>query len=442
MTVQRLASKKLDNILKCIKNIVSAYSRQGLKIKVAQMDKEVDPLKGELALLGTDLNPTAASEHMPEIERGNRVVKERSRAIHSTLPFPMIPNLMVEELVIFAVLWLNTFPPITGVLQTLSPCVIFTGTSLNLKKHYCIPFGAYTQTHDKGSNTMDKCTLGAIVLGLVGNTQSSYKFMSLHTGRLIVCHDFDELPVTEEVIVQVKCFVDAQKQPNMLEFCDHNQVPIPDNVAELEVYHDQLTTVDNDDNDGSNSANDNSGGSNDSDSGNDSSGGSGNNSSGGSNDYSNDSSYSGINSSGDSNANEPNEQDVCHTDVDTTENNSSHGTATHGTNLKTHNTTDATTIILHNDNTSMAQPVIEDNSAETLHNDVDNNKLFESKAADAGTEPTQQEDDVTPKVNNCNAGSKVSWVDRVQGNNSDDSVLPTLGCGVAAAFRAAQAQLD
>eukprot|EP00957_Ditylum_brightwellii_P205263 15343091-Ditylum_brightwellii.AAC.1 len=143
MTVQSLATRKLDNILKCSKNIVSAYSNRGFKIKVALMDKEFDPLKGELALLGNDLNPTTPNEHMPEIEHRNRVVKEQSRAIHSTLSFPAIPNLMVEELIIFAVLWLNAFPPRTGVLQTLSLHVILTGTSLNLKKHCCIPFGAY-----------------------------------------------------------------------------------------------------------------------------------------------------------------------------------------------------------------------------------------------------------------------------------------------------------
>eukprot|EP00957_Ditylum_brightwellii_P001193 93554-Ditylum_brightwellii.AAC.1 len=109
---------------------------------------------------------------------------------------------MVEELVIFAVLWLNAFPPRTGVSQTLSPCVIFTGTSLNLKKHCRILFGAYAQTYEEGSNNMDRRTLGAIALGPVSNAQGSYKFMSLHTSRLIVRCDFDELPVTEEVIAQ------------------------------------------------------------------------------------------------------------------------------------------------------------------------------------------------------------------------------------------------
>eukprot|EP00957_Ditylum_brightwellii_P060544 4597142-Ditylum_brightwellii.AAC.1 len=45
MMVQHLANRKLDNILKYIKNIVNAYSSRGFKIKVALMDREFDPLK-------------------------------------------------------------------------------------------------------------------------------------------------------------------------------------------------------------------------------------------------------------------------------------------------------------------------------------------------------------------------------------------------------------
>eukprot|EP00957_Ditylum_brightwellii_P205264 15343091-Ditylum_brightwellii.AAC.2 len=196
---------------------------------------------------------------------------------------------------------------------------------------------------------------GTKALGPVGKTQGLYKFMSLRTGRLIVCHNFDELPVTEEIIAQVKHFVDAQKQLDMLEFCDCNQVSIPNKLAELDVYHNQLTGVDNDDNDGNNSDNDSSGGSNDINSGNNSSGASNdnnNNSSGDTNDNGN----NDDNSSREEDSNEPNEQDISHTGIDTAKNDGSHRTATHNTNLETNDTINATTIIPHNDDTFMAQP--------------------------------------------------------------------------------------
>jgi hypothetical protein len=129
-----------------------------------------------MARSGTILNTTAASERVPEIERQIRVIKERARAIVSTLPFKNLPSRMIIELIHFVVLCLNAFPPSSG--NTYIPRTIMTGTTLDYNKHCRLPFGAYVETHEdnEATNTMVELTRGAICLGPTANFQGSYIF--------------------------------------------------------------------------------------------------------------------------------------------------------------------------------------------------------------------------------------------------------------------------
>jgi len=140
ITAQKLGSRKEKNILTYLKNIINTYSCCGFKIKVALMDKEFDCLKGELSAIGMDLNPTAAAEHVTDIERSNRTIKERVWSVYCTLPYTALPNIMIEDLVNFCVMWLNAFPPKSGLSVTLSPRAIVASTNLNIKRHCRIPF--------------------------------------------------------------------------------------------------------------------------------------------------------------------------------------------------------------------------------------------------------------------------------------------------------------
>jgi hypothetical protein len=49
----------------------------------------------------------APREHVPEVERKIRTVKERIRGLITMLPFRKIPTIMVTHAVIFSVMWLN-----------------------------------------------------------------------------------------------------------------------------------------------------------------------------------------------------------------------------------------------------------------------------------------------------------------------------------------------
>jgi hypothetical protein len=98
------------NLTNSLKKVFEMYTQRGFTIQTALMDRKFECLRDNLS--GITLNTTAASGHVLEIERQIRVIKERARAIWSTMPFTKVSNRMVVELINFVVFWLNAFPPL------------------------------------------------------------------------------------------------------------------------------------------------------------------------------------------------------------------------------------------------------------------------------------------------------------------------------------------
>ena len=151
-------------------------------------------------------NAPSAYEHVGEIERSIRILKERTRATLSRLPYKeRIPKIIIEEALANTVLMVNSFPPKSGITTHLSPRTIMTGRKINYKTHCRMPFGDYAQVHENEQprNSMAERTLGAICLGPVDNVQGGYKFMSLRTGKKIKRYAWTPIPMTNEVINRV-----------------------------------------------------------------------------------------------------------------------------------------------------------------------------------------------------------------------------------------------
>ena len=145
------------------------------------MDREFEPLQFYLQELGISLNTTAANEHSPLIKRQIHLIKEHVRVIKHSLPFTVIPQIMLIKMIYYSIFWLNAFPSKSGISTVHSPRKIITGQQLDFKKCCLLPFGAYVQTHEEPfpSNLQQAKTIGAICLGPVGNLQGSYKFFNL-----------------------------------------------------------------------------------------------------------------------------------------------------------------------------------------------------------------------------------------------------------------------
>ena len=73
------------------------------------------------------LNVAAAGEHVSEIERSVRTVKNQVRSMCHGMPYQRLPKELVKGIVRVGVSNLNMFPNDDGVSKVLSPLTIVTG---------------------------------------------------------------------------------------------------------------------------------------------------------------------------------------------------------------------------------------------------------------------------------------------------------------------------
>ena len=111
--VHHLSNRTVPQIFNAFKEIFTYYLQRGFRITTIGMDGDFAPLKPLIAAMpgGPHVNLTSAKEHVPDIERRIRLVKERSRATRHRLLFQRILQLMVTHMVLFVVKMLNYFPP-------------------------------------------------------------------------------------------------------------------------------------------------------------------------------------------------------------------------------------------------------------------------------------------------------------------------------------------
>ena len=182
------------------------------------------PLHRGLAKLGIRLNETSRDEHIRDIERYKRMVKEM-QAIYKTLPFQKIPAQLVIEVAKTAVFWLNVFPAAGGVSKDLSPHTILTGQQVDYNRLCRYQFGEHTQTHEEHNNSMNLRTVGAIALCVVGNGQGSFYFLSVTTGRVLSRLHAMALPMLDDMIDKLHRMARQQKSNPGLVFTDSNLNP-------------------------------------------------------------------------------------------------------------------------------------------------------------------------------------------------------------------------
>ncbi len=166
------------------------------------------------------LNLASANEHVPEIERKIRVIKERVRAIIYSIPFNSLPALMLVHADLFVMKQLNLFRMKGGLSSKLSPKQIMSGEVVQYK--FCaMGFGRYCQIHeeDQPHNGMVARTQGAISLGPSGNAQGGHKFLTLTTGKVVICWAWTEMPTSVAVIEKVHLL--AKGMPALPIFTDH-----------------------------------------------------------------------------------------------------------------------------------------------------------------------------------------------------------------------------
>ena len=232
--------------------------QRGFKLSIMLMDGEFEPLCGHLADVHISLNTVSREEHVPEIERCIRTVKDQTRCVYNTLPFQQLPARIIVELVYSANFWLNSFPNADGVSDVLSPCTFVIGSTFDYTKHCCLEFGTYVQTHEEHDNSMTTRTVGAIALWPTGNAQGGHYFYSLSTGCVLNQNRWTIIPMPADVIDQVHVMACCNAQFRSLEFTNHHSIAIPDNDDNTDANDDDEDYDPVDDNDASDSDDDDS----------------------------------------------------------------------------------------------------------------------------------------------------------------------------------------
>ena len=153
--------------------------------------------------MGIPLNEMSRDEHMGDIERFIRTIKEWMHAIYNTLSFNKIPARLVVEMAKASMFWLNGLPPKDSFGNKLSPQTIVTRQKLDYKQHCCFQFSEYVQTNEEHNNSMNPQTVGALALRLTGNAQGSFYFMCILTGWVLNQIYGMALPMPDNVVDRI-----------------------------------------------------------------------------------------------------------------------------------------------------------------------------------------------------------------------------------------------
>ncbi|MCE2996668.1 MAG: hypothetical protein LW863_13795 [Flammeovirgaceae bacterium] len=235
-TVTELSNRQVPTVKHHLTNVIRTYERRGFVIATITADDEFQALAA--AMPAYLFNLCGADDHVPEIERYIRTIKDSVRSQYNDLPFAYIPRTVLIYMVRNAVFWRNAFPADAGVSTVYSPRYIIEGRNIDYDKHVRIPFGAYAQTHEEHNNNMDPRTVGAICLGPTGNAQGSHYFFSLSTGRILTRTRFTELPMPADVIDRVSNIGRQQGMPKSLTFADRFGHEFTDLPHEIDDAHD------------------------------------------------------------------------------------------------------------------------------------------------------------------------------------------------------------
>jgi len=225
ITIEHAPKCTASNLGIILNRILRVYNKAGFTVQILLMDNEFDKVRDHISTV--DLNTPAASEHIGEIERRIRLIKERARGIVCTLPYPDLPQQIVIHLMHFVVMWLNNFPSATSGTRY-SPREIILRHRLDYAHHCRAMFGSYCEVHEDhetSRNSMKPRSVPAICLGPTGNIQGTYNFLSLVTGLVIHRRHFTELPVPQSVIDRVAYFARNSGVSKDLVFADRHRVP-------------------------------------------------------------------------------------------------------------------------------------------------------------------------------------------------------------------------
>jgi hypothetical protein len=125
-TVTAIENRSKHTLLNEAQAVINLYETRGFNVTRLEADREFTCITNNV--LPINLNIADADDHVHEVERSVRTIKERVRCTAvQGLPFRRIPKMMTRGIVEGAHKSLNQFPAKNGASDILSPLTIMTG---------------------------------------------------------------------------------------------------------------------------------------------------------------------------------------------------------------------------------------------------------------------------------------------------------------------------
>ena len=245
-TVQLIKDRSMVTIKKCLDQVVRMYRGHGYNLQYLITDNEFESIRDSIHdEYGIILNTSSANEHIPEMERDIRSIKDKMRGSRNTLPYTIMPVLMTLACCKYHVYWVNMFPRVNGLSPVYGPRIFLQQHFPDYKSMCRLQFGAYCEVHDDPhpSNTMVSRTTSAIALYPANNQQGGYYFMNVNTGKLLSRYQWTELPIPDDIVVAVNArgkkdrkIKEGDNIPEMFEFSIRNMdgdiTPMTESISE------------------------------------------------------------------------------------------------------------------------------------------------------------------------------------------------------------------
>jgi Reverse transcriptase (RNA-dependent DNA polymerase) len=233
LSCRAIADRTKPILSSCIAADLALYRNRGFTPLEIHADGEFHSVQSSFPDIHFSI--CSADDHVPEIERAIRTVKESIRATIHGMPYTRLPRVLVKELAAHAVRTVNMLPHPDGVSSTLSPTTIITGEPKTDYRTLHLEFGTYVQVYDGTSNDTKSRTLGAIATNPTGNSSGDYYFMSLATGHRIHRRSWTILPISDSVISRVEAIAFNENMPPIS--TDHILTEYdPDDIVDIATY--------------------------------------------------------------------------------------------------------------------------------------------------------------------------------------------------------------
>ena len=187
------------------------YRDRNFKVRQLICNNQYECIRDDL--MPTLLTIVGAGEHVRDVERSIRTVKEGARTITQGPPFKWYPGLLVDSIVQKGTSNLNSLPVESGVSDTMSPREIIPGLLKLDYNNLKLEIGEYYEVYAQPNptNRMDSRSVGGIALQPSNNNGGHY-FMFISTGERLHSYACRQLPITHDVILQVERLAKKEKQ--------------------------------------------------------------------------------------------------------------------------------------------------------------------------------------------------------------------------------------